>query len=340
MKIFAIFYYLLQMPHAMWEVSKYDLNDLRTDHLSLHKMEWEDIFMLLDMNDAFYKMIYRMRKRNITLTAEMNEYWKITDRFPYLENVTILDDFPITFRNEMKRLKRIKRMRIVNSSSMVDYITSEELIEVEMSSSDQENELLTIDFLVRILRINKDIRRLDYARGFLSNESIYYLMRNKIECLKLANVFLNHSNTFHEYFTRNTYLRKLTVLGTNSVHMQRIIFSKRMIEMHHIKRLTIHVLETRKINYASIRKFKGLRCISLYFSYGPHAESNILTILNILRDATFLLRIKIWRITNRHQSNDWDDAQSIHSEFHDEINSYADIFESQGVEMLTCTRFF
>lgn len=256
MKIFANSLFF-QMPHAMWEVSKYDLNNLETDHLLylLHKMDWDDIFMLLDMNEAFYKMIYKMRKRNIALTAEMNEFWEIIDRFPYLESVTILDDFPITFRNEIKQLKCIRKLRIINSNSIIDYITSKKLIEVEISSPDQEHELLTIDFLVEILKINRNIGRLDYTRGFLSNESIYYLMKNKIECLKLANVLIDNSNTFHEYFTQNIYLRRLTILGTNSVHIQKIIFSEKTGEMNCINRLTIHVLETGKIDYALIKNF-------------------------------------------------------------------------------------
>lgn len=325
-----------QMSNDVSDVSKYDLNDLQTDHIlhQLHQLEWHQIFLLVSINKAFHKMIYKMRGRNMIITPQLDKYWKVIDRFPYLENVSIMEDFGIEFRNKLRRLQEIKRLRIHCMDFVIDYITSKTLEAVEVSTSNRHGPW-TVDHLINILSMNGNIRRLVYTNGFISNESIYYMMRNRIDCLKFGNVHTEHATIINEYLTYNKYLRKLTILGVHSGHMQGIIFMKRKQNRNHIIKITVHVLNTEEVEYTSIGEYRGLRSISLYFCYGPMANLNLLNILNALRDATYLRYIRIYRIDDGSGTN-----ENQYSFFHDEVNSYIDFFEARDIDIFTCTRLY
>lgn len=323
------------MTDTVWEVSKYDYNNLQTDYLLylLHKMDWEKVFMLVNNNEAFHKMVYKMRDRNIMISPELNENWEVTNKFPYLENVTIPDDFPVEFRRAIENLRGIKRLQVNSSELTIDYITSSTLQEVEVATKNQTYESLTIDHLIHILRINRGIKRLVYTHGFLSNKSINYMKANRIECLKLGDIQTEHSTILNKYLSQNTMLKKFSLIGFNSEYMQSIVFMNNLTDMNHITKLTVHVLDTEKIDYASIKNYRGLKGISLYFAYGSMAELNVLKILNIIQNVTCLQRIHIYRIGNSSTPND-----QTHSFFHDEINFCIDQFRSIGIDVKTCTR--
>lgn len=234
----------------------------------------------------------------IMLSSEMDECWKITDRFPYLENVTILNDFSTEFRGGLKRLKGIKKLRINSDGFTIDYVTSDKLNEVEVIAPNRREDISILDYLIHILKINRGINRLIYTRGFLSNESIYYMTRNRIKALKLADVQTDHLTTLSEYLGQNTLIEHLSIMGLQSEYIQNIIFTEQVTNMNHIYKLTIHILDTQTIHYTSIRNFRGLRSISLYFSYCPNSESNVLTVLDVMKNAKFLQHIRIYRIRN------------------------------------------
>lgn len=325
------------MPHPMWEVSKYDLNDLQTDHLLylLHKMEWEEIFMLAIANEAFHKIIYKIRDRNMMLSPEMERFWKITDQYPYLKNITIMDDSSTPFREKIKQMKRIEKLRIHSCGSPIDYIMCDELQEVEICTSKPENVQPNVDYLVNILRINRNINLLVYTRGCLGNESIYHMMKNKISKLKLASIYIEQSSTFYEYVRQSKSLRWLTIVGAQSEYMQHVVFACQKTNIDHITKLTLHVLNTVNINYASVEKFVGLKNISLYFYYGLWSEYNVINVLSSLRNATTLQRIRIYRVGDGDDSN-----HQRHLRFHTHINSFVIFFREKGVNIYTCTRTF
>lgn len=336
LKVFVKLLYF-QMSQFVWEVSKYDLNDLHTDHLLylLHKMEWEDVFELAEFNEAFHKMIYRIRGRNIMLSSEMNNYWGITDRFPYLENITILDDSPLEFRERLRRLRGIRQLEIIADDLTIDYITSDRIYGMEMVAPNSETRAPTIDYLIHVLRINRNMDRLVYAHGFLSNESIYYMMRNKIRSLKLTNVHTEHSTTLGSYLRLSAFLRNLSIGGTQSRSLQDIIFTMGMADMDHIVELEIHILNTKEVDYDSIRNYRNLRSVTLFFNYGHDAESNVLNILNIMRNATFLQYVRIYRL-----GNDLELGARTHSLFHAEIYSHIDFFQARGIDFCTRTGLY
>lgn len=325
------------MPNTVWEVSKYDFDNLQTDYLLylLHKMEWEEVFMLVDINEAFHKMVYKMRGRNIIISPELNGNWDVVNEFSYLENVTIPDDFSVEFRGAIGKLKGIKKLKVNSGDSPIDYITSNTLQEVEVATTNQTCESLAIDHLIHILRINRGIKRLVYTHGFLSNESICYMMTNRIECLKLGDIQTERSSILRKYLGENTLLRKLTIIGFNSEYMQGIVFMNEMTNMDHVTKLTVQVLNTAEIDYASIKNYRGLRGISLYFAYGSMTELNVLGILSIMQEATYLQRVHIYRIGNSNTP-----SEQTHSFFHNEINMNIDRFRSKGTNVVTCTRWY
>lgn len=312
------------MSHTNWEVSKYDLNDLEIDHLLyvLHKMEWEDIFTLIEINEAFYKMMYKMRTRNMMFSSQLNERWKIIERFPYLENVTILEDYPEKFREELKQMKNIKKLRIDNDGVMINYIMSKVLEEIEIIIPYlviKINEDTNVDYLIDILKNNTGINRLMYTEGYMSNESIYYMMRNNIRILNLVNVQVERSSTFGKYLQSNTCLRDLTIMGLDSEETQNIAFTNEM---------------TNNVKYKFIRNYQKLKEITLYFNYGSNAESNVLDILKAIKNAEYLKRIRIYRIKKECDATDHEYTEYA---FHDEITTYIQLFENKNVDICTAS---
>lgn len=298
-------------------------------------MEWEQIFTLVDISGAFHKMVFKMRKRNVKISAEMNDYWKIMDRFPYLENITILNDFSTDFCEKLGRFGCIGKLRIIGDGRNINYINCNTLIELDVCEPLPIYENVSIDYLINILKINRNINKLIYGSAMQSNESIYYLTRNKIFNLKLMNVHTEQLSTLPKYLEQNMSLKRLTVAVLETESIQNAIFMDRTIDMNHITKLPVHILDTIEVNYTLIKIYQGLKTLKLYFNYSNHTKSNILKILEIIKYAKFLRRIRIYHIGSVCEPN-----EELHEQFHDEINLYIEYFRNRGIDIFTCSKLY
>lgn len=256
----------------------------------LNNMSWTDIFRM--SREGIYGSIYELRGKNITFCNEDDSTWQSAIEFPFLENITISNDFCPIFRSNMKKFKSIKHLTIFSSGCPIDYIESNSLREIRFQ---QSNPLETNkNYLTHVLKHNRHIRKLIYFGGKITNEDIYFMGLNQIETINLADIQLDDASVLNRFISDHNSLQNLLIGDRRSSELQMHLFSNPIPTVwKHLRYLTIHVLDDENVLYDSIKNCAKLEGLSLVFHFCDSSIMNARRILNAIVHAPVLKTISV-----------------------------------------------